>query len=88
LNLFKDKVISNFFEILPKHLSNLETLIKHYGSNGHFVGDQLTWADLYVYDLISNIIELNEACLSGFGLIEINRKTIRNHERLTTYFQH
>ena len=80
--------MSYFFEILPKHLNNLETLMKHYGLDGYFVGDQLTWADLYVYDLLSNIIQLNGTCLNGFGLIETNREKIRNHERLTTYFQH
>ena len=80
--------MSNFFAILPKHLTNLETLIKLYGSDGYFVGDQLTWADLYVYDLLSNIIQLNQSCLSGFELIETNREKIKNHERVSAYFQH
>ena len=48
----KQELIKKFFaDELPKHLKNLEVLHKLYGNGGpFFVGNHLTWADLFFYD--------------------------------------
>jgi hypothetical protein len=41
-----------FANELPKHLENLQVLAKAYSdSDPFFVGNHLTWCDLFVYDI-------------------------------------
>jgi glutathione S-transferase len=47
-----------FAEELPKHLQNLENLGKLYGNGGsYFVGNHLTWTDLYFYVASEYLLE-------------------------------
>ncbi|CAF3001291.1 unnamed protein product [Rotaria sp. Silwood2] len=43
---------------LPKHMQNLEVLANAYSNGGlFFVGNHLTWCDLFVYDMLENILD-------------------------------
>ncbi|CAF4189096.1 unnamed protein product, partial [Rotaria sordida] len=57
----KEELTKKFLaEELPKHLQNLETLGKLYGNGGpFFVGNRLTWVDLYFYDMAANILQVD-----------------------------
>jgi len=46
-------------ETLPKVLGNLEKFLSN-NKGGFFVGDSVTWADLYVFDVLSGVVERSE----------------------------
>ncbi len=39
-----------------KGAAGIEKLIKDYGSDGYSVGTSLTWADLMIFDIASNLL--------------------------------
>ncbi|ELU01181.1 hypothetical protein CAPTEDRAFT_165166 [Capitella teleta] len=49
------KLLTKYVKDVPKLLDNFEKLLTENGSNGHFVGDKLTWADIYVYAMLNLI---------------------------------
>jgi len=57
----KQEITKKFLsETLPKYLQNLDVLSKLYGNGGpYFVGNNLTWADLYFYDMGENLLSAN-----------------------------
>ncbi|GMS92572.1 hypothetical protein PENTCL1PPCAC_14747, partial [Pristionchus entomophagus] len=64
-----DPAIHKFFTIL-------ETRAKENGSNGHFVGNSLTWIDLVVSDHIEILEGLIPNAVDAFPLVkEVQRKT-------------
>ena len=54
---------AKYMEDAPKFLDNFEKLLKENGSNGLLVGDKLTWADIYVY----HVLTLIEAVVKKMG---------------------
>jgi glutathione S-transferase len=77
-----------FTEELPKQLQNLEVLNKLYGNGGSFfVGNHLTWADLYAYDAIENLLQIDGNVLNNYPFLKHNRQEIERHPKISAYLR-
>ncbi|CAF3354948.1 unnamed protein product [Rotaria sp. Silwood1] len=75
-------------EELPKHLKNLETLGHSYSDGGHFfVGNNLTWVDLYVYDMAQNLLEIDGNLFNQYPWLKANRKEVEKQPRIAAYLK-
>jgi len=83
----KKEAIRKFFtEELPKHLKNLEYLGKSYGNGGpFFVGNRLTWADLYAYDTLESLLQFDGSALNSYPWLRYNRQEIENQPKISAY---
>ena len=77
-----------FAEELPKHFENLQTLANAYGEGGSFfVGNKLTLADLYVYDVLENILEVDANVLDKYSWLKKNRQEVANQPNIAAYLK-
>ena len=77
-----------FAEELPSHLKNLETLAKLYSGGGpFFVGNQLTWADLYFYDAAESLLQADATALNQFPWLKRNRQEVERIPKINAYLQ-
>ncbi|CAF1105124.1 unnamed protein product [Rotaria sordida] len=85
----KKASIEKFFaNELPKHLRNLETLAKAYSNGGSFfVGNQLTFADLHVYDVLENVLEIDNNILDQYLWLKTNRQEVGKHPKIAAYLK-
>jgi glutathione S-transferase len=83
------EVTKKFFaEELPKRLKNLEGLAKLYGNGGpYFVGNNLTWADLFFYDIGQKILNLDENALNNYPWLKQNRVEVEKQPRIAEYLK-
>ncbi|CAF0964157.1 unnamed protein product [Rotaria sordida] len=85
----KEELTKKFLaEELPKHLQNLETLGKLYGNGGpFFVGNRLTWVDLYFYDMAANILQVDANCLDSRPWLKQNRAEVEKQPKIAEYLK-
>jgi glutathione S-transferase len=85
----KKASIDEFFaNELPKHLRNLEALAKAYSEgSSFFVGNNLTFADLCVYDVLENILETDANILDQYQQLKTNRQEVAKHPNIATYLE-
>jgi hypothetical protein len=79
----KKKENTNKFTVkeLPKYFKNLETLAQSYSSGGHFfVDDSITWLDLYVYDILHNLLD-------HYLWLKTNRQEVEKQPRIAAYLK-
>ena len=83
----KKELTKKFYaDELPKHLHNLDTLGKLYGDGGSFfVGNQLTWADLFFYDIAQSLVDEDDTCLSKYPWLERNRQEVQKQPKIAEY---
>lgn len=75
-------------EELPKQLQNLEALGKMYGNGGpFFVGNSLTWADLYFYDVGESMIQLDSTSLDKHPWLKQNRAQVDRNPKIAEYLK-
>ena len=76
-------------EELSKHLQNLDTLGKLYGQGGpYFVGNQLTWADLYFHHTAQTVLDiLNGNYLDNYPWLQQNRAKVEKHPKIAEYLK-
>ena len=112
-NLFfknKEAIVENFYlNDVEKIMLNLIVLLKTFGSNGYFVGNevsfsaftqttsgnltvdyffvQLTWADIYVYQVVSILKLKNDGFLSDYPELVKNREQVESNERIKRYLK-
>lgn len=68
-----------------KGAANVEKLISLYGSNGHSVGDALTWADLAIFDVTSALFEKFPEFSANYpGLTAVHAK-VAAHEKVAQH---
>jgi glutathione S-transferase len=73
---------------LPKHLQNLEKLAKLYGNGGpFFVGNNLTWADLFFYAVGQTFLELDENGLDNHPWLKQNRVEVEKQPKIAEYLK-
>jgi len=72
---------------VKKHLKNLEKLMDLFESKEYFVGSKLTWCDLFVFEVITNCLQLSLNVLGDFPKLKKHRATIENHERISNYLK-
>jgi glutathione S-transferase len=85
----KKELIKKFlFEEVPKQFQNLETLGKLYGNGGaFFVGNSLTWADLFFHEMAQKVLNLNEKGLDQYSWLQTNRAEIEKQPRIAEYLK-
>lgn len=77
-----------FANDLPKHLNNLEILAKAYSEGGpFFVGNNLTMADLYVYDVLENVLEIDANVLDKYSWLKANRDEVAKNPKIAEYLK-
>ncbi|CAF3647417.1 unnamed protein product [Rotaria sp. Silwood1] len=85
----REELSKKFFsEELPKHLQNLDVLLKEFGNGGlFFVGNHLTWADLYFYNFFETILGINENCLDTYPSLKQNREEVEKQPKIAEYLK-
>ena len=77
-----------FLEDLPKILQNLDILARLYSNGGpFFVGNHLTWADLYFYDVAENILRIDGSLLNRYPWLKYNRQEVERHPKISAYLR-
>lgn len=76
---FLEKTVSPNFE-------KIEKLVKMYGApHGFSVGSSLTWADLFIYEMSNNILELDATACDKFVDITRIRKLVETTPSIAQY---
>ncbi|CAF3598878.1 unnamed protein product [Rotaria socialis] len=85
----KQELMNKFFaDELPAHLQQLEVLGKLYGNGGaFFVGNQLTWADLYLFEMTNNLLQANGNCLDKHAWLKQNRAEVEKQPKIAEYIK-
>ena len=85
----KQELLKKFFaEELPKHLKNLEVLGKLYGNGSpHFVGNNLTLADILFYAVFENILAMNASCLNDHPWLKQNRAEVEKQPGIAEHLK-
>lgn len=77
-----------FADELPKHLKNLDIVAKQYGDGGSFfVGNQLTWADLFFYEVSQVLLETDGSCLDDHQWLKQNREHVEGQPKIAEYLR-
>jgi len=71
-------------EGLPKWLGFFEELLKKNGGK-FFVGDNLTWADLYVYYSLENTVNVVPKALDSFPTLKSFRESIASRPKIAAW---
>ncbi|CAF3622106.1 unnamed protein product [Rotaria sp. Silwood1] len=73
---------------LPKHMQNLEVLANAYSNGGpFFVGNHLTWCDLFVYDMLESILQVDSTVLSRYSWLQRNRQEVEQQPKIAAYLK-
>ena len=72
-------------DTLPQKLKGLETLINTYGNGTWAVGKDVTWADLLIYDLIENLLKVDEQILEKHSTLKKNREAVAKLPKIAEY---
>ena len=70
-----------------KVYTQIEKMIKMYGKNGFAAGDSLTWADIFLYELTTGVIELDPTFATRYTEISASRASVEKHEKLMNYIK-
>ncbi|CAF3865695.1 unnamed protein product [Rotaria sp. Silwood1] len=77
-----------FADELPKQLRNLETLAELYSDGGSFlVGNQLTWCDLEVYNMLEYILQIDGTVLQSYPWLTKNRQEVEKQPKIASYLK-
>jgi len=71
-------------EVLPKWLGYFEELLKKNGGK-FFVGDNVTWADLYVYNALDVVVSMVPKALDSFSTLKSFKDSIANRPRIAAW---
>ena len=75
-------------EELPKHLQNLDVLGKMYSNGGpFFVGNNLTWADLFFYDVGESMLKVDGNCFDKYPWLKQNRVEVEKNAKIAEYLK-
>lgn len=77
-----------FAEELPEHLYYLDVLARSFSNGGpFFVGNQLTWADLYFYDAGESLLSVDSTALNSYPWLKRNRQEVERIPNVSAYLQ-
>ncbi|CAF1194290.1 unnamed protein product [Didymodactylos carnosus] len=74
-------------EEAPKHFKNLETLQKIYEGNNFFVGNHLTWADLWFYDITETVLNTDSTILDKYPNLQKIRQQVEQDAKVAAYLK-
>jgi prostaglandin-H2 D-isomerase / glutathione transferase len=67
--------------------TQLEKLIGLYGQNGYSVGNSLTWADLFIHEVYTQLLKNNETFLSKYPVVEKVCAQVGSNQRIADYIK-
>ncbi|CAF2185006.1 unnamed protein product [Rotaria magnacalcarata] len=70
---------------LPKHLETSGNLYSN--GDSFFVGKQLTWTDLEVYDMLDIIIGINGDILQAYPWLQHHRQEVEKQPKIAVYLK-
>lgn len=68
-----------------KGAGDVEKLIGTYGSNGHAVGSDLTWADLAIFDVTSALISKHPDFAKNYPKMSAVHEKVAGHAKVAEY---
>ena len=68
-----------------KGAGDVEKLIGLYGSNGHAVGSDLTWADLAIFDVTSAFLRSHPDFAKNFPKMMAVDEKVASHPKIADY---
>ncbi|XP_064606204.1 uncharacterized protein LOC135471087 [Liolophura sinensis] len=75
-------------EVLPKYLSMFSKLLTGNQNGGdYFVGDQLTWADLAVFNILFSPLKSNPKLLDDYPKLKANRAKVSENAGVTKHVE-
>ncbi|KAH9508185.1 Glutathione S-transferase 7 [Bulinus truncatus] len=81
----KAELLKNLKEVeAPKYLTFFERLLKESGT-GYFVGNSLTLADIYVYDLIYSFSKRGQLTTDGYPHLQELTKIVESNDKIKKY---
>ncbi|KAH9508184.1 Glutathione S-transferase 7 [Bulinus truncatus] len=81
----KAELLKNLKEVeAPKYLTFFERLLKESGT-GYFVGNSLTLADIYVYDLIYSFNKRGQLTTDGYPHLQELTKIVESNDKIKKY---
>ncbi|CAF2954304.1 unnamed protein product [Rotaria sp. Silwood2] len=85
----REELLKKFLaEELPKDLQNLEVLGKLYGNGGpFFVGNRLTWVDLFFYETGYKMLQLDTNSLDSHAWLKQNRAEVEKQPKIAEYLK-
>nr|AYN44508.1 glutathione S-transferase S14 [Brachionus rotundiformis] len=84
----KEEIIEDFLNKIAKYfLQKIQILIQKFGTNGYAVGNEITVADLFIYDLVTNMIKLDPFILENYPNLKENRNQVEENQNLQSYFK-
>lgn len=72
-------------ETAPVCLSQLERLVTLYGNNGFSVGNSLTWSDLFIYEVCSQLLKNNQTILCKYPTVQKVCAQVDTNPRIVEY---
>jgi len=72
-------------DTLPQKLKGLETLMNTYGNGTWAVGNNVTWADLLVYDSVQNLLKMDDQILEKYPTLKKNREAVEKLPKIAEY---
>ena len=72
-------------EVLPEKLKGLEKLIMIYGNGTWAVGDDVTWADLLVYDSVQNFLKMDKQLLDKCRTLQKHYEAVEKLPNIVEY---
>jgi len=78
----------NYIKALPAQLAAFEKFLKRNNEGtGFFVGNQISFVDYTIFDLVDNLLILSPSCLDTYPLLKAFHGRIATHEKLARYRQ-
>ncbi|CAF0839067.1 unnamed protein product [Adineta steineri] len=72
-------------DTLPQKLTGLETLMNKFGNGTWAVGDNVTWADLLVFDSIQNVLKIDDQALEKHATLKKNHEAVKKLPNIAAY---
>ena len=67
--------------------ANIEKLVTWYGSNGHAVGNALTWADLSIFDITSVLFAKHPTFAQNYPRLAQVHETVNQNARIAEHIK-
>ena len=82
----KETALANFLaDQGAKGAAGVEKLITAYGSNGYSVGDNLTWADLMIFDITSALFAKVPSFATEYPKLSAVHEIVSKHALVSEY---
>jgi glutathione S-transferase len=72
-------------DTLPEILKGIEKLMKTYGNGTWAVGNNVTWADLFIYDTVETLLKVDDQLLEKYPALQKNREAVGKLPNIAEY---